>query len=140
MQNVTRAYFETNAVIYFLENEGEAQTKIADLIYKLIEQNAKLFISEIGIAECFYGAFKSKNQALEDKYSQLFFEENLFYIIPIDFDLLLAASKTGVESGLKLIDAIHFQSAIESQCEAFITNDARFRSSSTLKIYRLSDL
>jgi predicted nucleic acid-binding protein len=85
-ENITRVNFDTKAIFYFLENEGEVQIKIVSPIYILIEHNAKLYICEIGIAECFYGAFKSKSQALEKKYSQLFFEENLFEIIPVDFD------------------------------------------------------
>ncbi|MGJ0561677.1 type II toxin-antitoxin system VapC family toxin [Methylocystis sp.] len=135
-----RAYFDANSVIYFIEAKPEFYSKISSLWYALIERNTTFVTSEICIAECFYGAFRRQSQVLENAYDRLFFEERTFDIRPVDLETLVGAARLGADLGLRLIDAVHFRTALASQCDIFVTNDRRFRSSHGVRVVQIAEL
>lgn len=138
--SAARAYFDTNSIIYFVETNAELQAKVAELWYALIMRNANLVTSEISIAECLYGAFKRQSQALERSYNRLFFQENTFDIHPLDLESLIEAARLGASLGLRLIDAVHFHTAMATKCDIFVTNDRRCRSSHGVRIVQIGEL
>jgi predicted nucleic acid-binding protein len=137
---VERAYFDANSVIYFIEANPEFHSKISSLWYALIEQNTSFVTSEICVAECFYGAFRRQSQVLESGYNRLFFEERTFDIQPVDLETLIGAARLGADLGLRLIDAVHFRTALASQCDIFVTNDSRFRSGHGVRVVQIAEL
>lgn len=137
---VGRAYFDANSVIYFIEANPEFHSKISNLWYALIEQNTTFVTSEICVAECFHGAFRRQSQVLEKGYERLFFKERTFDIRPVDLASLIGAARLGAGLGLRLIDAVHFRTAVASQCDIFVTNDRRFRSSHGVRVVQIAEL
>ncbi len=135
-----KVYFDSNAIIYFLEDEGPLQAKVAAIFYDLIEKRIPLATSELAIVECLFGAYKRRNSALKAAYHRLFFQDKAFELVTLDFDILSAAAHLGAENGLKLMDAAHFSSAIASRCDAFLTNDARIRPSHGVDVVRLRNV
>jgi predicted nucleic acid-binding protein len=57
--------------------------------------------------------------------------ENEYY----DTAALLAGKQ-----GMKLLDAIHYVTALQNNCQFIITNDRGFKSSETLEVIQLEDL
>ena len=140
LSGVSRAYFDTNAIVYFVEAHAEYQNKVADLWFALIERNANLVTSEIGVAQCFFGAFRQGSELLEKSYERLFFEDEVFDIQPLDIAVLIEAGRFGAPLGLRLIDAVHFHAAASTKCQIFVTNDRRIRSSHGVRVIRISEL
>jgi len=136
----SRAYFDANSVIYFIEANPVLQAKISKLWFGLIMRNASFVTSEVCIAECFYGAFKRQSQVLEKGYERLFFEDKTLDIHPLDLETLIESARLGAGLGLKLIDAVHFRAAVITQCEIFVTNDRRFRSSHGVRVIQIDEL
>ncbi len=135
-----RAYFDANSVIYFIEADPAFYSKISSLWFALIEQNTAFVTSEVCVAECFYGAFRRQSQVLESGYDRLFFEERTFDIRPVDLETLIGAARLGADLGLRLIDAVHFRTALAARCEIFVTNDRRFRSGHGLRVVQIAEL
>ncbi len=135
-----RAYFDAKTVIYFIEANPAFYSKIASLWYDLIERNTTFVTSEICVAECFYGAFRRESQVLENGYDRLFFEESTFDVRPVDLETLVGAARLGADLGLRLIDAVHFRTALAAQCDIFVTNDRRFRSGHGLRVVQFAEL
>jgi predicted nucleic acid-binding protein len=139
-RKASRLYLDSNALIYFVERADASQAKVADAIAWAVKAGAPIVISEVGVAECLYGAYKSQSAALEARYLEIFDDIALFEIAPLDGARLRAAAKLGAQKGLKLVDAAHFLAAIETQCDVFITNDARFRSSHGVEVVQVERL
>lgn len=133
-------YLDANALIYFIERSDDLQAKVGGVIAHAVENNIPLFVSEIGIAECLYGTYKNGRESLTSEYQELFYEIALFQILPTDGPKLIAAAKIGAEKRLKLVDAVHFHSAIDAGCDLFLTNDTRFSSSHDVEVIGLTDL
>lgn len=140
LNGVSRAYFDTNAIIYFIEANIEFQSKVASLWYGLIDRNASLVTSEIGVAECFFGAFRQQKPLVEQAYERLFFHDEVFDIHPVNLTALIEAGRFGAGLGLKLLDAVHFHAAAMAKCDIFVTNDRRFRSSHGVRVVQIADL
>jgi predicted nucleic acid-binding protein len=135
-----RLYLDSNCLIYFIERDDDLKEKIADLITYADQNKIELICSEIGVAECLYGAFKRNSEALEALYTEMFYDIALFKLCPVDGERLMLAAKLGAEIGLKLVDAVHFLAAIEKECDVFITHDDHFRSSHGVTVVPLATL
>lgn len=140
LATASRIYLDANCLIYFVERADGLQEKISTFIRNAVEGGRGLVCSEVGLAECLYGAFKAKSAELEAAYREIFFDIALFEICPLDGERAISAAKLGAEKSLKLVDAIHFLAALECGCEVFLTNDERIRSSHGVSVVRLKDL
>jgi predicted nucleic acid-binding protein len=140
IEAASKIYLDANCIIYFVERADELQAKIAQLIRHAGDHEQGLACSEVGVAECLYGAFKMGNHVLEETYEDIFYNIALFELCPLDGQRAKQAARLGAEKSLKLIDATHFLAAIEFQCDVFVTNDARIRSSHGIQVIQLKDL
>ena len=139
-QSRSSIYFDANILIYLIERVDELQRNIVQALTILEQTGATIHISNIGVAECFYGAHKSKSELLIQKYHDIFYENGLFNLVPVDNDRIISAAKLGAEKSLKLVDATHFLAAIEMECEVFLTNDRHFKSSHGITVLQVDDL
>lgn len=133
-------YFDANVIIYFFEREDELGDNVAHLFNQAVLAGTPIVISEIGVAECLYGAFRLQSEALERKYREFFYDLPLIRLDPVDGEKLVAAAAIGAIKGLKLVDAVHFAAAIETGCDVFVTNDRRFLSSHGVTIVQLNEI
>jgi predicted nucleic acid-binding protein len=136
----SKVYFDSNILIYLIERTDELQQKIVQTLAMLEQTEATLHISTVGVAECVYGAHKSNSEKLLQQYQNIFYNDGLFNLVPIDSERIIRAAKLGAEKTLKLIDATHFLSAVEMGCDIFLTNDRNFRSSHNVTVVQLDDL
>jgi predicted nucleic acid-binding protein len=135
-----RVYVDSNVFIYFLESAPGMQ-EAARRIFAIAEKtNAPLITSELTLAECLYGAYKLRDEALAHRYRSLFQQRPALVLAGIDMTVLDAAAKIGPQSGLKLMDAIHVATAVEADCDVFATNDARIRDWRELQVVQLATL
>ncbi len=136
----SRVYFDSNILIYLIERTDLLQQKIVQVLNILEQTEASLFISNIGVAECFFGAHKFKNDKLIQQYHDIFYDNGLFNLVPVDSERVISAARLGAEKNLKLVDATHFLAAIEMECEVFLTNDHHFKSSHGVAVLQIDEL
>jgi len=135
-----RLYVDSNAIIHFVERRDVKQGKIGAMIASTVEGGELIIVSEIGVAECLYGAYKLQSAELEARYLELFSGSTVFDIVPVDGDRLKSAARLGARKGLKLVDAVHFAAAVERNCNVFLTDDERIKSSDGVAVVRVSAL
>ena len=137
-------YVDSNIFIYFLEGE-ESLKEMSLNLFECIEKNSlSLCTSEITIAECLYGAYKKNNTLLVNEYNKLFygdvFSPGTLCHFPTDKQILERAAQVGAERNLKLIDAIHFATALRVDCGMFVTNDRGIKSAEWLDVVQIVDV
>jgi predicted nucleic acid-binding protein len=49
------------------------------------------------------------------------------------------AARLRAETGMKLIDALHYVTALKAECKYFITNDTGIRSTDALEVISIKD-
>ena len=135
---VARAYLDANVFIYFVEGLEEFQSRAAAALEAMDRQKTRAITSELAVAECLYGSGRQGKHGLELKYRSIFQETGLVDVMPVTVAVFERAARLGGSTGLKLLDCIHFAAAELAGCEAFVTNDTRFRSKRSLKVVHLS--
>jgi predicted nucleic acid-binding protein len=95
-----------------------------------------LVTSELTVAECLYRPYKDRNRQQADVYESLFASGTLD-VYPLSGALIIQAAKDGGALGLKLMDAVHYLSALEAGCDQLVTADRRFKSTRYLEVVNL---
>lgn len=135
-----KLYVDANIIIYFVEGD-EAHQKMADALFEYAEANGiALITSEIAVGECLYGARKRERTESVLQFETLFDEVGIFHLVPVEMDIVKRTAQVGARHRFKLVDAIHVASAMETGCDAFITNDKAIRSTPDLTVVQLSEL
>jgi len=131
-------YIDTNIFVYFVEAAPDFFQKVKELFEHIAAVGARLVTSEITIAECIYRPSQENDAALVSVYEMLFEQSGEIGLVPLDGALAKRTAATGGGLGLKLIDAVHYISALESGCDFFVTSDAAFRSGPQMAVLRIT--
>ena len=126
-------YMDTNIVIYFLEDRAQFQSRAKAFVFTALNAGARLVTSELTVAECIYRPHRDRNAQSISLYEAAF-RSGLLGLYPLTGDLVIRAAKEGGSLGLKLIDTVHYLSALEAGCDYFATADRKFKSSQYLEI------
>ena len=112
------------------------------ILRELAQDWAELVSSELVVSECMMGAVRRENEAILLAYER-FFDGDRFGIElqPVSSRVLWTAPQVSLDFKLDLPDALHFATALDQGCDAFVTNDKGFTDGEPFPIvYRLSDL
>ena len=134
-----RVYLDANILIYYVEKTAGWREAAGLLFDALIAGESDIVTSEISVGECLYQPMRDKNRALVALYEDFLGGEEIRRVA-VNLDIIRAAASLAGDSGLKLIDAIHVATAIDSRCGFFVTNDSRIRSIPGLRVLRLSEI
>jgi predicted nucleic acid-binding protein len=132
----SRVYIDTNVWIYYIESTPAFVAKARAFFVAVEAAGAQLITNEIAIAECLYKPSQDGNAAALDAYERLF-DSGEIEIAPLNGKLARTAAVNGGQLGLKLIDAIHYFSALEWGCDYFVTSDAGFKSGPMTTVIRI---
>jgi len=126
-------YVDANILIYFIDAEGDFAERAADFFRRSHEAGARLVTSELTMAECLYKPHRDGDGARVALYETAF-KSGFIALYPLSGDLAVRAAEVGGSLGLKLVDAIHYLSALEAGCDVFVTADRRFRSCEQMEV------
>ena len=122
--NGKKIVLDTVVFIYTLEGNAEFGDR-AKAIFEAIEQGkCRGYASDLVLAELMVKPLREGKPDLAEEYaSELPDFPNLTFISPTR-DIIISAAKLRSKTNLKLIDALHLATAIDTGCQVFITNDA----------------
>jgi predicted nucleic acid-binding protein len=130
-------YIDTNIFIYFVEATPKFFEKAKAIFARVEAVEARVVTNEVTIAECIYKPALDSNLDLIRIYKKLFASKAEITLLPLDGALAKRAALNGSKLGLKLVDAIHYLSALEAGCEVFVTKDHRFKSGPKMRVVHL---
>jgi predicted nucleic acid-binding protein len=135
-----RIYFDANFLIYFFDNKEPYFSVVSQLILACDRNIIFGYTGDAAVAELMVYPYKTKN-ALEIARGKAFFaRENFLTVMSHSSDLFDSASRLRAETGMKLIDSLHYATAIKTDCQFFITNDKGIKSSDHIEVILIDDL
>jgi predicted nucleic acid-binding protein len=127
-------YFDTNCIIYLIEQNPAWEQQILGRIQHIIVAGAMLLVSDLTRAECLIGPFKKNDRGLETRYRQ-FFNDPAVHVAPLSAEVCEYAARIRARSAsIKLPDALHLAAAVVNQCNTFLTADLRLASVSEITV------
>lgn len=139
LQGIKRLYLDSNILIYLVEGSEAVRQPVLSTFEQIDAFDIDLVSSEITLAECLYGVFRDQDMKLGEIYKQLFSEEHFIKQIAVSREILVDAASFGGQAHLKLIDALHFATAISVGADAFLTNDKAFHTTKQMRVLQLSE-
>jgi predicted nucleic acid-binding protein len=92
------------------------------------------------LTEILVKPIQAGDKALEDEYINLLTSNEAIHLIPVGSAIARRAAQLRAQYKLKTPDAIHIATAIETGCDAFLTNDIGFKRVSEIRVLMLDDL
>ena len=138
ISGVGRLYVDANILIYLFEENAAFYENVAAAFGLAQQLGTKILTCEITVTECLNGAYRIKNLELAKLYLDMLGDQNFITLIPIHLATCIGAARLSAGQGLKTIDALHLASSIAGECDAFLTNDLRFKTNESIRIIQLS--
>jgi len=134
-----RVYFDTNAIIYYLEQLQPFYEIVLPLFESIGTGEIQAYTSEFTLTEMLIKPMKENAIELVQDIKDLLLDPDLFTLTQTHQELFIKAAQLGGRYGLRSADAIHFASAIENHCHYFFTNDKKFKSQQGVQVLIVND-
>ncbi|WP_191017922.1 type II toxin-antitoxin system VapC family toxin [Treponema zioleckii] len=124
---MSKIYFDTTPIIYFLDDEKPFSDKIATFIYNHQNEDDFYLTSTITDAEYLVFPYRTGSEEKIRAY-EAFLKDFYFQIIEPNRAITKIAAKLRAKyKGLKGMDAIHIATSTYYGCDIFLTNDAQLK-------------
>ena len=140
IQGIRRLFLDTAPIIYYVENHPNYY-ELTQVIFDGIDEGLLLGVtSPISLSECLVYPYKLGLIALAQDFIYLIVDgENINFVL-IDEDIGNLAAQMRARYNLSLTDALQIATAIQSNCDAFLTNDLQLKRVNELSILGISEL
>ncbi len=138
LAGLSSLYLDSNIFIYFIEDRGPLRKVASEIIFDTQQRGVQLVTSELALAECLHGAYRQHNEKLAELYVDMLAGDDMFHLVSPSPSILRMSAKLAAKFSTKLLDAIHVATAMESKCDAFVTNDRGIRTPDELKVIQLT--
>lgn len=135
-----RVYIDTNIVIYAIEGLANYAAQIQPLLQAMKAAEVFVVTSELTLAETLVGPIKTNNLRIQQTYRSFLVTTVILEVVPVSRRILEDAAQLRATSKLKLPDAIHLATALQYQCDSFLTNDIVFKSLNLPQVKMLADV
>ena len=132
-------YLDANSLIYTVERV-EPYRSLLDPMWQAAQRGG-LTVASAGliVVESLVKPLRDANREIEAQYRELF-EASVFRILDMPLAVFERAAEIRAFAHLKTADALHAATALQANCDLFITNDADFRRVEGLPAVVLSDI
>jgi predicted nucleic acid-binding protein len=123
LAGVKRLYIESAPIIYYVE-EHPNYIKRMDAIVDYVEIHAVEAVSSvILLTEVLNQPLRLGRVDLEEAYRDILLNGGLLNLVIVTAAIAESAARLRARYNLRTPDALHLAAAIESTCDAFLTND-----------------
>lgn len=129
-------YIDSNPIIYVIEQYPRFIDVLREL-FGLID-NAQIIAttSELTLAEVLVKPIRDQLRDLQQSFEERLQTSGGLIVAEIDRPILVRAAEIrAAQTSLRLPDAIHVATALETNCKVFLTNDQRIKSAELEVIY-----
>jgi predicted nucleic acid-binding protein len=138
-----RVYVDANVFIFFLQKDERFFEVAAALIQACADRRILGVAGDLVIAEVMVHPYRSGDSALIARFKSFFTRKHFLTIAEHEARFFDEAAMIAGQKRLKLIDAIHYRTALQAGCAFFLTHDHDFDAvagASGVDVVRLVDL
>ncbi|MBP5447036.1 MAG: PIN domain-containing protein [Treponema sp.] len=124
---MSKIYFDTTPIIYFLDDEKPFSDKVAAFICGHQDESDYYLTSSITDTEYLVYPYKTENAEKINAYDVFLTDFNIQIVEPNRTITKNAARLRAKYPALKSMDAIHLATSIYYGCDVFLTNDSQLK-------------
>lgn len=136
----SQAFLDTAPLVYYVERNAMFFPRI-EPIFAAIDAGELLGVtSPVTLSECLVMPFRKGNTQLASFFVELIVQGTGISFVSITSIIGERAAQLRAKYNLQLLDALQIATAIESGCDAFLTNDAVLKRVAEIPILMIADL
>ena len=139
-QDVRRIYIDTTPLIYLVERNPDYFANMLGIVDYIETEQLQVFTSVITLAEILVQPLKLGNIDIAQEYHDILFDRQEYTMVAITAEIAISAAAIRARYGLRTPDAMHAATAIQSECDAILTNDRDFRRVQDLNVLVVDEL
>jgi len=132
--------FDTAPFIYFVERHPKYVDLMREVFRRVDNGTLSGFGSVVILTEVLTQPKRLANTTLEIEYGDLLLHGGNFNLIPIDTIIAVRAADLRARYNLRTPDALQVAAALESGCQAFLTNDTGLKRVAELRVLIVDEL
>jgi len=137
---MSKTYFDTSPLIYFLDDEKPFSDKVASFIFAHQAENDFYLTSTITDTEYLVFSYRTENTEKIQLYEKFILDFGFQIVEPNRAITKKAAKLRAKYPSLKGMDSIHLATSIYFNCDTFLTNDAQLQQVSEANVVLVDDL
>ena len=135
-----RVYVDANFFIYFLNQQPPFFDAVAPIFQACDRGVFKGVTGDAAVAEVMVQPYRLKSPAEIAKGKRLFSRENFISTVSHDAAIFDLASQLRAHSNMRMLDALHYATAMQTGCRFLLTNDRDFKPSSMIDVVGITSL
>jgi predicted nucleic acid-binding protein len=138
-----RVYIDANYLIYFLDRRAPYFDLVAPIFVACDAGEFDGYTGDAAVAEVMVHPYKRKSAADIARGKAFFAREGFLTILPHDANAFDLVAQLRASSNLKMIDALHYATALQAGCRFMLTNDhalAANPSSASIEVISIASL
>jgi predicted nucleic acid-binding protein len=140
LHGVTHLYIETAPFIYFTEARAVYADKMRAIFAEVSGGRLQVMTSAVTIPETLMKPLQANDTPLVTRYRTMFYHSKGISVVSVSSSAGDLAAELRARYNLRTPDALHVACAIDTGCDAFLTNDAGIKRVSEIRILILDDL
>ncbi|MDE2952617.1 MAG: PIN domain-containing protein [Chloroflexota bacterium] len=140
LQDAKRIYIDTAPFIYFVERHRDYFTRMFRVIGLIETSPIQAITSVLTLTELMVQPLKTGNDDLAKRYRDILVSRDDYTLVTVSADIAILAGEIRAQYSLRIADAIHVATAIATDCDSILTNDAAMKRLTDLNVLHLDDL
>jgi predicted nucleic acid-binding protein len=137
---LNQLFLDSAPVIYFIDANPGYLSVMDSIFDRLNSEQIRAVTSPVTLAECLVLPIRQNDSEKQQIFVDILTSRGTADFIKTDTVIAQCAAEIRVRYNLKLPDALQIATAIESNCEAFLTNDAQLKRVMELRVLVISEL
>lgn len=140
MSALKQIYIETAPFIYYVENRVGFVDKVEAVLFSAKQNSLPIVTSVVTLTELLNKPIEASDSKLVKAYLDLLLHSQGLSALPVNAAIAEQAAHLRANYQLRTPDALHLATAIESACDAFLTNDKNLRKVTEIQVPVLDEL
>ncbi len=140
LTGVKNFWLDTAPVIYFVEKHPKYDALVTEIFQRIDNDMLVGITSVVTFTEVLVQPIRKGDTKLQQEYSELLLHSANFETMPIDADTARRAATLRAVYNLRTPDALQIATALEFNCQAFLTNDKQLQRVTELRVLILDEL
>jgi predicted nucleic acid-binding protein len=140
IEGITALGFDTAPLIYFVERHTNYLDLMRAIIQRVDSGKVAGYSSVVTLTEVLTQPMRLNNSVLETEYRELLLNSRNFALAVITTQVAERAAGLRAKYSLRTPDALQIAAALETGCQAFLTNDLELKRVTELQVLVLAEI
>jgi len=139
LPEVSRLYIETSPLIYLIEQHSTYIGRVRSIVRQAEAERIPIFSSVITLTEVLSQPIRLGKKEIEKAYRNILLNSATFHLVVVTATIAESAARLRAKYNLRTPDALHVATAMETACDAFLTNDVALKRVQEVRVVVLDE-